>query len=208
MPYGEPELETQLRACDAEFRQRVAAGVREVAGAELAQAPGGGRGDRAELVDPRLAGGVAVSVGDAVGVAVTAAATAAVAAFSGGIHKTLGVAVLSTLLHTSGPIGLLIGAIAAIASFGAAFALGRERVAAAAKGWWIPAPIAAFALRDSKLEAARTATYQEVEQEIRACLEPQVAATTEAVLCQLSRATLANTGTASLLSTKKPHEVK
>ncbi len=186
----EPELEAQLRACDAEFRERVAAGVREVAGAELAQAPAAtaGLAPGSLAVDPRLAGGVAASVGDAVGMAVTAAATAAVAALSGGIGKTLGVAILSTLLHTSGPIGLLIGGIAALATFGAAFALGRERVAAAAKGWWIPAPIAAFALRDSKLEAARAATYQQVEQEIRACLEPQVTATTEAVLRQLSLA--------------------
>ena len=186
----ESELEAQLRACEAEFRERVAIGVREVAGAELAQPPQAGAllAPGSLPVDSKLGGGVAASVGDALGMTAAAAAAAAVATLSGGIGKTLGIAIVSTLLHTTGPIGLLLGGVAAIATFGAAFALGRERVATAAKGWWIPAPIAALALRDAKLEAARAATYQQVDREVRSCLEPQAAATTEAVLRQLSLA--------------------
>jgi hypothetical protein len=142
-------------------------------------------------MNQNVTGSVAATIGDALGATVTAAVTAAVATISGGIGKTLGVAILSSLLGTSGPIGLLIGGVVAAVAVGGAYILGRDQVTSAVKRWRIPAAIVAIALRDSKLEQAREATYSQVKQEIQSRLEPHVAQTIEIILQQLSLAIVA-----------------
>jgi hypothetical protein len=186
----EPELDAQLRASGAEFRENVAAALHAIAGAELGRdaAPHAELTPSALRVSPELGSAVAARFGDAVALGAAAAVSAAVATISGGLGKTLGVAVVTALLHTSGPIGMLIGGIAALATAGVAYALGRERVTAAAKQWRIPAPLAALALRDAKLERARADTRAQVVAAISAALEPRVAEVSESLLRQLARA--------------------
>ncbi len=194
----EAELEEPLRRCEREFQQRVRASVAGIVGAELTRKlPRLSAIDSGSLpIDPGVAAGVATGMGDAVAATLTAAATASAATLSGGIGKTLGIAIVSGLLHTSGPIGLLIGGVAALATVGGAFVLGRERVSSAAKGWRLPAALLALALRDAKLEAARAATTAQVERDVEARLERQIAETTELLLQQLSRAALGIGGVA------------
>src|SRR4029453_17396176 len=72
---------------------------------------------------------------------------------SGGIGHTLGLAIVSTLLHTRVPIGFLIGALGAFAVAAGLFDLSRASV-----GEWtktVPLPPAALRvlLRDRKLES-------------------------------------------------------
>ena len=184
----EPELQEHLRYEQHNLQEAIRTGVQAVVGRELSRKP-----SLLSHVSPgfvamnqRVTGAVAANVGDAIGAAVTAAVAAAVATISGGIGKTLGVAILSSLLGTSGPIGLLIGGVAAAALVGGAYILGRDRVTSAVKHWRIPATIAAIAFRDSKLDQAREATYSQVKQEIHNRIDYQVADATEAILRQLS----------------------
>ncbi|HYC55503.1 MAG TPA: hypothetical protein VEL28_11275 [Candidatus Binatia bacterium] len=165
--------------------------IRAILGRELAQPPEL-LGDLVErsvsLRHEAMTGSIAANVGDAIGATVTAAISAAVAAISGGVGKTLGLAMVSHLLGTTGPIGLLIGGVGAAAVVGGAYVLGRDRVTASVKTWHIPAAVVALGLRDSKLERARQSTYAEVKQEIEARIEPEIAPATEAILRQLSLA--------------------
>ena len=184
----EPALLEHLRAAEIEFQQSVRTGVQAVVGRQLAQVPNllGDVSPASLPMDQGVSAAVATNVGDALGATLTAAISAAVATVSGGIGKTLGVAILSSLLGTSGPIGLLLGGIATAAVVGSAYFLGRDHVTAAVKRWRIPAAIAAIALRDSKLEQARAATYSQVKMEVQARIEPLVGQTTEFILKQLS----------------------
>ena len=192
----EPQLLEHLRTGQIEFQQSVRIGVQSVVGKELTQPPNilGAVSPASIPMDQSVTGSVASNVGDAIGATVTAAVTAAVATISGGIGKTLGVAILSGLLGASGPVGLLIGGIAAAAAVGGAYWLGRDRVTAAVKRWRIPASIAAIALRDSKLERAREATYSQVKNEIQTRIEPLVEHATESILKQFSLAVDASRG--------------
>jgi hypothetical protein len=139
-------------------------------------------------VGPELGREVAAQFGAAVALAAATAASAAVATISGGLGKTLGVAIVSALLHTSGPVGMLIGGVAALATAGTAYAFGRERVTAAAKQWRIPAPLAAVALRDAKIERARADARAQVARSVEVALEPQIAGLGESLLRELARA--------------------
>jgi len=183
----EPALSEHLRAAQRELERALAAGLRTVIGREMHPASSAlAAASPTELpLRQSVTGAVATNVGDAIGATVTAAVTAAVATISGGVGKTLGVAVLSGLLGTSGPIGLLIGAVAALAVVGGAYFLGRDRVTEAIKKWSIPASVVSLALRDSKIEQARQATYDQVRAQIRERLEPQIAEVTEAILREL-----------------------
>jgi hypothetical protein len=189
----EPELLEHLRAAQIGFQESVRRGVETIVGKELAltsnlfaEVSAGAVPVRQKLTDS-----VATNVGDAIGTTATVAVTAAVATISGGIGKALGVAILSSLLGTSGPIGLLIGGVAAAAAVGGAFVLGRDRVTSMVKRWRIPPTVVAIALRDSKLEQAREAAYSQVKQDIQSRIDPRVPETTELILRELSFAVVA-----------------
>jgi hypothetical protein len=184
----EPELLEHLRSSQIAFQESVRTGVQAIVGKELAPTSNLFAEVSAGSVpmNQNLTDSVATNVGDAVGATATVAVTAAVATISGGIGKALGVAILSSLLGTSGPVGLLIGGVAAAAAVGGTFVLGRDRVTSMVKRWRIPATVVAIALRDSKLEQAREATYSQVKQDIESRIEPRLPETTELILQELS----------------------
>jgi len=188
----ESKLSEHLRTAQQELQQSLGAGIQSVIGRELHRTSSAlGKVSPGSLrLEQKLTGSVATNVGDTIGATVTAATAAAVATISGGIGKTLGIAILSSLLGTSGPIGLLIGGIVALAVVGGAYLLGRNRVTEAVKGWRIPASVVSLALRDSKIEQAREATYAQVRQEIQSRLDPQISEVTEAILQQMSLAVI------------------
>ncbi len=184
----EPELSEYLRTAQLDFEQSVRTSVLSVVGREVAQLPSLVEEVGTGLVaaDPDVTGSVAATMGDAIAASVTAAVTVAVATISGGVGKSLGLAIVAGLLHTSGPIGLLIGGVGAFVAVGGAYLFGRDRVTAAMKGRHLPSFLVARALRDATIERAREATYSHVRQESQSRLEPQVQPMVETILQQLS----------------------
>jgi hypothetical protein len=186
----EPQLSEHLRSEQLALQESVRRGVEGVVGREVGGAPDllPEMSPATVPMDPNVTRSVATNLGDAFGATVTAAVTAAVATISGGAGKALGIAIISGLLGTSGPIGLLIGGIAAAAVVGVAYFLGRNHVTSAIKSWRLPAAIVAIALRDSKLAQARKATYSQVKEDIQGRIQPLIPETTETILQQLSLA--------------------
>ncbi|MCK5077836.1 MAG: DUF2868 domain-containing protein, partial [Calditrichia bacterium] len=86
-----------------------------------------------------LPGKLARDIGDTVGTTVTAAVAAAVGTISGGIGQTLGIAIISSILGVSGPIGLLIGSIGAGLAVGGTYKLYRKKVTDYIKKIHLPA---------------------------------------------------------------------
>ncbi len=81
---------------------------------------------------------VGLRVADVVGSAVSTGVALGVGALSGGFGKALGTAVVVGLLHTTGPVGFLIGAIAGLAGAGGVYWFGREKAASAVQSVSIP----------------------------------------------------------------------
>lgn len=144
-----------------------------------------------EAFGTALTGSVARGFTDTIGIAVTAAVSAGVGTISGGTGKTLGVAILSSLLGTSGPIGLLLGALLGLAAGGAAYWLGRDRLTGTVKHWKIPAGLLKMVLRDSRLQGTRDKVYQTVKNEVQQKLEPSAFEITNQLLSGLSSSLVA-----------------
>jgi hypothetical protein len=117
-----------------------------------------------------------------IGSAVSGAVALAAATLSGGFGKTLGAAVLVSLLHTTGPVAFLVGAVVGLAAAGGALYLGRERSVAALRGVRLPAWTARILLRRRRLERlvgegrkrCRAAVRGNVEAELEP-LTPEIA---------------------------------
>ncbi len=188
----ESKLSEHLHIEQQKFQQSLSASIRSVIGRELHRTPStlGAVSPESLRLEQKLTGPVAANVGDTIGATVTAAVAITVATISGGIGKTLGIAILSSLLGTSGPIGLLIGGIGALAVVGGTYLLGRDRVTETVKGWRLPASVVSLALRDSKIEQAREDTYAQVRKEIQGRLDSQILEITEAILQQTSLAVI------------------
>ncbi|MFN2378267.1 MAG: hypothetical protein ABR538_17185, partial [Candidatus Binatia bacterium] len=189
----EPELAGHLAAGQREFQRALVDQVRTIIGREVSLAPGALASSSARdlPVDSGMTSALASTFGDAIGATVTTTVAAAVATISGGLGKSLGVALVSGLLGTSGPIGLLIGGVAAVAVVGGAFMLGRERLSDAIKGWSLPASVVALALRDSKIDEARRATYAQVRREVEEGLGPRIEEITATILREIPLAVAA-----------------
>ena len=180
-------LQEHLRAGQRDLQRALSEQVRLVIGREvqprtdaLAEAS-----PTSLVLDSSVTSALAESFGDAIGATVTTAVAAAVATLSGGLGKSIGIAVLSGLLGTSGPIGLLIGGISAVAVVGGAYLLGRDQIAVTVKGWSIPASVLSLALRDAKITEARQATYMQIRAEIEQRLHPKIGEVTGAILAEL-----------------------
>jgi len=182
-----PELSEHLLEGQRELQRALAARVRAVIGREHRTASDSlaAAAPTSISLEQGVAASVAGSVGDAIGASITAAVAAAVATVSGGVGKTLGVALLSGLFGVSGPIGLLLGGAGAVAVVGGAYVLGRERLTETIKGWSIPASIVSLALRDGKIEEARQATYLSVRREIEESLEPRIPEVIESIVREI-----------------------
>ena len=189
----EPELREKLRAEQPRLEESIRAGIQAVVGKELAAGTTltGNIPEGSLPTSPEVSDWLATGVGDTVGATVTAAVSVTTAALSGGMGKSAGIAILTGLLHTTGPIGLLIGGIAGVAVAGGAYLLGRERVTEAVKQWRLPAAVYAMALRDTKVQQVREATYQQIREEIRRSTEPAVGETTAVMLHRLSASFMA-----------------
>ena len=191
-----PELLQYLSVANRDFQWTLEERLRKVLGRRVLDrqlAIDEAAISKPEALGMALAGSVARGFTDSIGVGVAAAVSAGMGTISGGIGKSLGIALLSSLLGTSGPIGLLLGALIGLAAAGTAYWLGKDRLAGTVKQWKIPAGLLKVALRDSRLQETRDKVYQTVRKEVQEKLD---SATSE-ITNQLLIALCANLGAAS-----------
>jgi hypothetical protein len=105
---------------------------------------------------------------NAISVAVTAAVAATVGTISGGFGKVLGIAIVSTILHTTGPVGFLIGAIAGLLLGGGAAVLAKDKITDIVKNRKFPAFTTQMLLREAKMTRMMHEGREEVYRLIRA----------------------------------------
>ena len=158
------------------------------------------RGSFVKVVSTNLAGSVGASASnvmqymgrqvgagatDIVGVTVTGAVGAVAAIISGGIGHHLGLAIVAALLHTSGPVGLLLGGVAGLLVAGISWWQGREQITDAMKDIPLPGAVVRLALWSSRFERlvadGRTACGKEVRTVVSRELGPLTNAIAEQI---------------------------
>ncbi len=189
----EPTLERFVTEAHGAYVRALAARAARLIGAEpvghealapapaLGSLPGAGSGDPGGALSDELTEAITVTVSTAVALAA--------GTVSGGIGHTLGLAIVSTLLHTTGPIGFLVGALGAFAVTAGIFDLGRASVGEWTKSVPLPAAALRVLLRDRKLESliaqGRERAYTAVKAEVSADLEQSAPALHEQLLAGL-----------------------
>ncbi|UCD34259.1 MAG: DUF2868 domain-containing protein [Nitrospiraceae bacterium] len=128
----------------------------------------------------------------AVGIAVTAATAATMGTISGGFGKALGIAVVSTLLHTTGPVGFVIGALAGLLLGGSASIMAQDRITDVVRNRSFPAFSTRLMLGESRLnqtiEAGRIQVFTLIKAEVEEELSPHISMITGQVLAKIAQA--------------------
>ena len=96
--------------------------------------------------------GISQQFTSAIGLSVGTSIALAIATVSGGLGKYLGVAIVATLLHTTGPVGFLIGLIGGAVVAAGAWWLGKAKVADAVEALDLPAVVVRTALWESRFQ--------------------------------------------------------
>ena len=112
--------------------------------------------------------GISQQFTSAIGLSVGTSIALAIATVSGGLGKYLGVAIVATLLHTTGPVGFLIGLIAGAVVAAGAWWLGKEKVADAVEALDLPAVVVRTALWESRFQRLADDGRQKCEDSVRA----------------------------------------
>jgi hypothetical protein len=177
----EPELEHFLSERQSIFNISLASGVSQVVGRKLSPALMSLDKDVRTLSGrsaQQYGGPVSRDMTTAINITVTAAIAASLGTISGGFGKALGVAVISTLLHTTGPVGFLIGALGGLLLGGSAALLAKEKITGMVQDRNFPAFVTKAVLSESKLEKSiaegRSQVYQSTKSEIEETLSPYI----------------------------------
>jgi hypothetical protein len=96
--------------------------------------------------------GISQKFTSAIGLSVGTSIALAMATVSGGLGKSLGVAIVATLLHTTGPVGFVIGLIAGAVVAAGAWWFGKDKIAAAVENLYLPPAIVRTALWESRFQ--------------------------------------------------------
>lgn len=137
---------------------------------------------RSDEIDQRLPGKIAADIGDTIGGTIVTTVALAVGSISGGIGKSLGIAIISGLLGVSGPVGLLIGGVITAVTLGGFYKLKRDQISGMIKDIPLPAFVTVVTIPDSKIEKARVETKEHTEKEIKKMLKPKIDEVTETIL--------------------------
>ena len=134
-------------------------------------------------------GALSADLTDAISVAVSTAVALAAGTVSGGIGHSIGLAIISTLLHTTGPIGFLIGALGAFAVTAGLLEVSRDSVGEWTSTVRLPPAALRLLLRDSKLESliaeGRQRAYTDVKAQVTRDLEASAPALLDHLLAGL-----------------------
>lgn len=187
------ELNSFLEEAQANFKKSLSDGVSRVIGKKLSAIElnvGNELQVKTDAYQEALDGTVTHKITGGIGLAVTAAVAATVGTISGGFGKVLGIAVISTLLHTTGPVGFLIGALAGLLLGGGASLLAKDKITNAVKNQKFPAFSTQIILRESKLnqtiERGRMQVYTAIKTEIEKKLTPHADEITNQILAKIA----------------------
>ena len=120
--------------------------------------------------------GISRQFTSAIGLSIGTSIAIAMATVSGGLGKYLGVAIVATLLHTTGPLGFLIGLIGGVVVAAGAWWLGKEKVADAVENVYLPAAIVRTALWESRFQRLADDGRQKCEDSVRAEVDERLGA--------------------------------
>lgn len=137
-------------------------------------------------IDQKLAGRMASDIGDTIGGTIVTTVSLAAGTVSGGIGKSLGIAIISGLLGVSGPVGLLIGGVLTAVTLGGVYKSKRSQISKMVKDIPLPALAIKATLTDAKIEKTKKETYDHTEQEIKTMLEPKIEEVTQTILKNLT----------------------
>ena len=154
----EEELAKHLESAERTFEEDLARGVLERVRPDLALPPAAGGRIGADVNTlpaqsvSHVGAGVAGKLTRDFGTAVTLAVAAVAGTVSGGFGAHLGTAILVGLLHTTGPLGFLIGALAGAVAAGTALVAGRQRMDQALRSVSFPGVAVRLVLRPARFE--------------------------------------------------------
>lgn len=120
---------------------------------------------------------------------ITTVITGTVAAVSGGFGKTLGIAVVTVLLHTSGPVGWLVGAIIGLLVAGGVSWAAKDKISDAVKDYPMPSFLTKRILSrerlDEKIGEGRAKICHDVRKEVQRQLDERVRRLKDPLLAQM-----------------------
>jgi hypothetical protein len=111
--------------------------------------------------------GIADPLSAAVSVSFAASISLAFATVGGGIGSELGIAIISTLLGTTGPVGFVIGLLAGALAAGAVLWLGKESLSDAIMNLPLPAAVVKSALWQSRFQKLIDDGREQCEESVR-----------------------------------------
>jgi hypothetical protein len=112
--------------------------------------------------------------GRAIGVSIGTSIALAVAAIAGGIGEELGIAIVATVLGTTGPVGFLIGLVGGAVAAAGAWWLGKEKVNETVENIFLPAPVLRAALWPSRFQRMLGEARQNCEDSVRASVDERL----------------------------------
>jgi hypothetical protein len=187
----QPELDAELVRARAAFETTLRLAIERTLGQDF------GLGESKVAVHAgelpvALGGAVGREISNAVGAAVSTGVALVVATLSGGFGHHLGAAILVALLHTTGPVGFLIGGLGGLVVAGAGWYLGRDRMAREMRSLKLPRWLARIVLREGALLTlvadGRLQCRAAVRDRLAAELEPLVPQLAEEIWAKLRRA--------------------
>jgi membrane protein implicated in regulation of membrane protease activity len=111
--------------------------------------------------------GISRQFTSAIGLSVGTSIALAMATVCGGLGKSLGVAIVATLLHTTGPVGFVIGLIAGAVVAAGAWWFGKAKIAAAVENLYLPAAVVRTALWESRFQRLADDGRKKCEDSVR-----------------------------------------
>jgi Protein of unknown function (DUF2868) len=176
------ELEEHLPRAQRDFEAGLARSIERTLGAALALPTGDPQPMGRELgsvslsSSEALGASVGAPLGTFVGAAVSGAVALVVGTVSGGFGKALGAAILVGLLHTTGPIGFLVGALGGLLLAVAGLWAGRQQLEGGLRKLPLPGAVVRAVLRESRFErivrSGRESCLSAVRERMQARLEP------------------------------------
>ena len=120
--------------------------------------------------------GISQQFTSAIGLSVGTSIALAMATVSGGLGKYLGVAIVATLLHTSGPVGFVIGLVGGAVVAASAWWLGKEKIADAVEALDLPGVVVRTALWESRFQRLADDGRKKCEESVRAEVNERLSA--------------------------------
>jgi hypothetical protein len=154
----EPELAAHIKSAERAFEEGLARDVLERVRPDLVLLPAstGRLAPAARELPARsvrdVGGDVSGKLSRDLGTAIALAVGAVAGTLSGGFGAHLGTAIVVVLLHTTGPVGFLIGALAGALAAAGALVAGRARVNQVVRGASLPGALVRLVLRRGRFD--------------------------------------------------------